>query len=657
MNSWLILIFHLIIYSIFPLLMIKARKSIRLSFFYIFTGTLLTFSNILGAIYSISLPLNTLISGGNIAYCALMMNIMLIVITERNPRIIRHIIFFDLIISIFFFIFYSFLAFLIENDFVVHPNEISSLIFSTTSLIVFVGAGLFIIELLLMIFAFEFVKRKFKSTFIISVFYIVIFILLLFLDGILFPIIAFSFEPSLQDLIRHGAFGKLLLGIGFSIPIIIFMILFKEKIMEYYNQPLPLREMLLLPRKNLIDELERLRIARERSELNMQKLESIGILAGGVGHDYNNILGVILLSASLIEEEIRNSNQENLEISNIKKNITEALENITLSVENGKALSKQLLLFAKLKKPKKKLYNVQTLVENVSKLALSGSQVNSKIFATTENVNWILDKSQIFQVILNLLINSKQAMPNGGHISIYIDELFSKTPEDQHFKNPPKIKKNYLRIIVKDQGIGIPEKNLKHIFDPYFTTKANGKGLGLSVSHSIIQNHNGLIHVESMVNEGTTIGIYLPKLKKYLKQQEPSIFSPVEHKSLKFLVMDDEEEIGSLVKKILEKQGHSVLKCKNGNDCITLFQKSLRANQEFDLIILDLTVKNGLGGLETIKQLKKMKTSIKVIAMSGYHDSDIMKYPREHGFIGSIQKPFSYKDIQEKIQEVNKIEK
>ena len=637
--------------------MIKARKSIRLSFFYIFTGTLLTFSNILGGIYSISLPLSTLLSGGNIAYCALMMNIMLIVITERNPRIIRHIIFFDLILSVFFVIFYKFLAFLIENDLVVQINEIPSLIFNLTSLIVIIGAGLFIIELLIMVYAFEYVKRKIKSPFIISVLYIVIFILILILDGILFPIIAFTFEPSLQELISHGAFGKLLLGIGFSIPIIIFMLLFKEKIIEYYNQPLPLREMLLLPRKNLIEELERLRIARERSELNMQKLESIGILAGGVGHDYNNILGVILLSASLIEEEIKNTKPENFDISKMKKTIAESLDNITLSVENGKALSEQLLLFAKLKKPKKKECNVQTLIENVSKLALSGSQVNLKIFNATENVNCILDESQIFQVILNLLINSKQAMPNGGQISIYIDELFPKYLEEQHFKYPPKIKKKYLRIIVKDQGIGISEKNLKHVFDPYFTTKTNGKGLGLSVSHSIIQNHDGFIHVESKVNEGTTIGIYLPKLKKYLKQQKQRIISPKIQKPLKFLVMDDDEQIRSILEKILNKQGHSVSVCKNGNECITYFQKSLRTNQEFDLIMLDLTVKDGLGGFETIKKLKKIKTSIDVIAMSGYHDSDIIKYPKNHGFVGSIQKPFSYEDIQEKIQEIYKKEK
>lgn len=243
-------------------------------------------------------------------------------------------------------------------------------------------------------------------------------------------------------------------------------------------------------------------------------------------------------------------------------------------------------------------------------------------------------------------------MPNGGQISIYIDEIFPKTLEEQHFKNPPKIKKNYLRIIVKDQGIGIPEINLKHIFDPYFTTKANGKGLGLSVSYSIIHNHNGLIHVESIVNEGTTIGIYLPKLKKLLKQKDTSIVPLVEYKPLKFLVMDDEERIGLIVKKILEKQGHSVLICKNGNECITLFQESLRTNQEFDLIILDLTIRDGLGGLETIKKLKKIKTSIKVIAMSGYHDSNVIKNPKKHGFVASIQKPFNYRDLKEKIQEI-----
>ena len=121
--------------------------------------------------------------------------------------------------------------------------------------------------------------------------------------------------------------------------------------------------------------------------------------------------------------------------------------------------------------------------------------------------------------------------------------------------------------------------------------------------------------------------------------------------------MDDEEQIGLIVKKILEKQGHSVLICKNGNECITLFQESLKTNQEFDLIILDLTVKDGLGGLKTIKKLKKIKTSIEVIAMSGYHDSDVIKNPKNHGFVGSIQKPFSYKDIQEKIQEIYKIGK
>ncbi|QEE14403.2 ATP-binding protein [Promethearchaeum syntrophicum] len=637
--------------------MIKAQKSIRLSFFYIFTGMLFTFSNILGAMYSISLPNGILLSGGSIAYCALIMNVLLIVITERNPRIIRYIIFFDVILSIFFFVFYKFLVYLIENEFVVSIFEFSSSIFSTTSLIVIVGAVLFIIELLFMVFAFEFVKKKIKNTLAISVIYIAIYILLLIFDGFVFPLIAFPLEPSLQELMSHGTIGKLLLGTGFSIPIIIFMVIFREKIVKYYNQPLSVGEILLLPRKKLIDELERQKTAREASELNLQKLESIGILAGGLGHDYNNILGVILLNASLIQEELKSSDPENGEISRIQTYITEALENIALSVENGKALSKQLLLFAKLKKPNKKECEVHTLIKNVSKLALSGSQVSFKIHKLTEKVNWILDESQIFQVILNLLINSKQAMPKGGQISIYIEEINPKSLGKQFFKHPPNIKKEYLKIIVKDQGIGIPKEDLKRIFDPYFTTKANGKGLGLSVSHSIIHNHNGFLHVESTENKGTIIGIYLPKLKNTLKQQEHINKIQFEANPLNILVMDDEKQIGVILKKILEKENHSVNLCKNGDECLKLFEKSLGSAHEFDLIILDLTIKNGLGGLDTIKQLKKMKTSIKVIAMSGYHDSDIIKNPKKYEFVGSIQKPFNYKDIQEKIRKVYNNEK
>ncbi|MHA1673864.1 MAG: ATP-binding protein, partial [Promethearchaeota archaeon] len=258
----------------------------------------------------------------------------------------------------------------------------------------------------------------------------------------------------------------------------------------------------------------------------------------------------------------------------------------------------------------------------------------------------VIDGAQINQVLTNLLLNAKQSMLAGGTITIHL--IVGKIDDIQKtiFKNPPEISnKTYLFIAVQDQGLGIPEKELRNIFNPYYTTKKHGKGLGLTICHSILEKHEGFIHAESEVDIGTTIGIFLPKKNLSWKFTSKKEVDKESISNLKILLMDDNVELLDTLARILKGLSHRVIKVTKGEECIEQFQIALDDKKPFDLVFLDLIIKDGLGGIETLKKLKKLAPDVKAVTISGYHDSDIIAKPKKYGFVASIQKPFTKEQL------------
>jgi PAS domain S-box-containing protein len=370
----------------------------------------------------------------------------------------------------------------------------------------------------------------------------------------------------------------------------------------------------------------------EEEILKAQKMESISILAGGIAHDFNNILSGILGNVQLA----RFFYPEGKDINKYFDGVEEAIDVAT-------TLTQQLLTFSKGGKPVKRVVNITDLLKEAVEFALRGSNVKSKFVINDDLWNVEVDTGQINQVINNLVINADQAMPNGGAIEIKAENINL----DDKAEQPLLSEGEYIKIEISDNGIGIPQENLVKIFDPYFTTKQKGSGLGLASAHSVIEKHNGLITVKSRLGWGTTFDIYLPASPGKFESDEKKTEEILKGHG-KILVMDDEPYIRELIGNILTSIGYDVGFAKDGREAIDIYQKEQRENKPFDLVIMDLTIPGGMGGKEAIKNLLKIYPKAKVIVSSGYSTDGVLANYRSYGFCGRIIKPF-------KIDEVSKI--
>jgi PAS domain S-box-containing protein len=366
----------------------------------------------------------------------------------------------------------------------------------------------------------------------------------------------------------------------------------------------------------------------EEELLKSEKLESLGILAGGIAHDFNNILASILVNVGLLMLDVEKNTK-----------LTSKLKEIERAIFRARDLTQQLITFSKGGAPIKKTVSIRELLENTAFFTLSGSNVKCKFFFSKDLWDVEIDEGQISQVIQNLIINANQAMPEGGTIQIRVQNV-----TEIERKGLPLKKGRYIRIEVKDRGIGIPKAHLKKIFDPFFSTKQKGSGLGLSTAFSIIKNHNGLITVESELGKTTTFFIYLPTSnKKGEKKKKP--MKKISSGYGKVLLMDDDEMILDSTSELLRKIGYIVVTAKDGAEAIKLYQEARRSKRPIECLILDLTVPNGLGGKETIKELLKIDPGVKAIASSGYTSDPIISNYKEYGFVGSIPKPYMIADL------------
>ena len=381
-------------------------------------------------------------------------------------------------------------------------------------------------------------------------------------------------------------------------------------------------------------EVERRRI--EEQLLQARKMESVGLLAGGIAHDFNNLLMGILGNISLARERIDPPDR-----------VHQLLREAERAVDRAKRLTQQLLTLSKGGAPIRRATSVSKLVRESTELALSGTNVRAEYVFSPELWSADVDRGQIGQVIENLVINAVQAMPQGGVIRIAADNV-SLGPGRGDSLEPG----DYIRLEIRDQGDGIPPENLSRIFDPYFTTKEKGTGLGLTTSYAIVTKHGGKLEAHPVSGGGSSFVIHLPGY-----EQEPEDISiPGKVRFLdgprRILFMDDEEMVRAVVEEMLTNLGYEVELANDGNDAVRKYREAHVDGIPFDAVILDLTVRGGMGGKEGMRRLINIDPNAVGIVCSGYSDDPVMAEFEEYGFRGRISKPFVATTLSETLASV-----
>jgi len=359
-----------------------------------------------------------------------------------------------------------------------------------------------------------------------------------------------------------------------------------------------------------------------------RKLESLGTLAGGIAHDFNNILTAVLGNLTLLKMALVSPDEIHTLLGEIE---TQALR--------AQGLTEQLLTFSKGGTPVKKLASVGELIRESATFVLHGSNVLATFVLPDDLWSVEVDKGQFNQVIQNIVLNAKQAMPQGGLLTIEAKNLIIDRREAL-----PLEKGQYIRISFADTGEGIPEELLSKIFDPYFTTKESGNGLGLATVFSIIERHDGYITVDSSVGKGTIFYLYIPAAG--FSPPEPSQAEVLLYThSGRILLMDDEESLRAVLGRILKNIGYEVELVCNGEEALRRYQEARNQKADFDVVILDLTIRGGMGGKDTLQTLLKLDPQVKAVAFSGYSNDPVMARYQEYGFKGVLVKPFKYDEL------------
>jgi signal transduction histidine kinase/ActR/RegA family two-component response regulator len=386
--------------------------------------------------------------------------------------------------------------------------------------------------------------------------------------------------------------------------------------------------------------------AKRESQLEAElqrvgKLESLGLLAGGIAHDFNNLLTAVMgnLSLALLDPQMQPDSAG-------------LLLDAQKAADRAKDLTQQLLTFARGGAPIREAVSLSEVVAEVAEFALHGSKVRCLYDFPGDLWPADVDKGQISQVVQNLVINAMQSMPGGGMIDIAMRNETVGEGLGQVLA-PGR----YLHLTVTDHGEGIPPRNLDKIFDPYFTTKERGNGLGLATVHSIIKKHMGHISVESALDRGTAFHIWLPAAHgaPMSRTTLEALRMPPDHATPdRILFMDDEPLIRQTAGAILRHLGYDVRLVSDGVEAVEEYSAALRAGRSFSLVILDLTIPGGMGGAQTLEELQKLDPSVKAIVSSGYSKDAVLSNFRAHGYRGMVSKPYDAEGLARAVARVLK---
>ncbi|MFO1448165.1 MAG: CHASE domain-containing protein [Opitutaceae bacterium] len=374
--------------------------------------------------------------------------------------------------------------------------------------------------------------------------------------------------------------------------------------------------------------------ARKQTEASLlvaSKLEATGIMAGGIAHDFNNLLGCILLSTDMARSE-----------DSTPADVAECLQLVRQSAIAAHALTQQLITFAEGGAPVLNPGNIEQLVRDALRLTLAGGTVEGRVYAEEGLWPVEVDEGQVAQVLRNILLNAREAMPYGGSVEVRVENI--RVNEEG---GPPALAPgHYVRVTVADEGLGISAEILPRIFDPYFSTKQRGDkkgmGLGLTICHSVVQKHHGAITVDSEVGKGTRVQVYLPALPPGPLEGDaaPASAALAVSRLGKVLVMDDEYVLRTMVGRLAERMGCEVELAADGQEAVERARQAIESRRPFDLAILDLTVRGGMGGVEALRHLRHLDPNLKSIVMSGNASSELIREYSRFGFQDVLQKPF-----------------
>jgi CheY-like chemotaxis protein len=375
----------------------------------------------------------------------------------------------------------------------------------------------------------------------------------------------------------------------------------------------------------------------------LSKLESTGILAAGIAHDFNNLLGSLLLNLDFVSL---------CDSTTIEQE--DHLQQARQAVHAARALTQQLIAFADGGTPARRVTNLRNVLEQSMELALKGSSIRGECRLAPDLWSAEVDEDQIGQVIRSLILNAREATPAGGTIWLEAENVVQAA-----VGSPDAAAGDYLRIKITDTGSGIPADILPKVFDPYFSTKQRGSqkgmGLGLTICRMVIQKHGGTISLQSRPEGGTLVVCQLPAQRNGV-DQPAQVSSASSGPSGRVLVMDDEVVFLEILNRTLGKMGYEVSLAADGERALELYDQAQKEPRPFDVVLLDLTVRGGMGGAETIKRLRERNANVRAVLMTGYSNEPHFREFARHGFKAAMAKPFSANVLRAALDEVMRSE-